>query len=154
MYGSVFARPRALSLTLLLATVAIAGCDSNDDGPGGSGGNVTFRADGDRVSLAGGAGIVSGLLSLGAADAGGDVSAGFIVEDGEGTYDIEDDEIFAFYEDEDGNTYNATSGTIRIEDLDDNSVSGTFEFDAETEDGDEISITDGEFDVRVEDVDV
>jgi len=153
MYGSVFARPRVLSL-LLLSTLTIAGCDSNDDGPGGSGGNVTFRADGDRISLAGGAGIVSGALSLGAASAGGDISAGFIVEDSEGTYDIEDDEIFAFYESEDGDTYNATSGTIRIEDLDDNSVSGTFEFTGETDDGVEIEITDGEFDVRLTNTDV
>lgn len=146
-------RTRALCTALLLGALplALTACDSgdSDDDDDGSSSPVSLRADGELVEfVGGGASIVSGQLSLGAADTGGDPSAGFIVEPAEGTYSIAGDDVFAFYS-VDGDSYTAVSGTVTIESLDDDSMRGTFEFDAESDSGDEIEITDGRFDVEV-----
>ena len=149
-------RPRVLArafvLPVLIGTLALAGCDSSDDG-GDDGGTFSLRANGTLVEFDGAsAGLVDGRLSVGAASAGGSPSAGFLVPDAAGTYSVAGGDVFAFYQNAAGTSYVGVTGTVTVQTLTATQTSGTFSFEGLSDASGTVSVTQGRFDVPVVDV--
>lgn len=156
------ARNRFRILPVLLALfLVVAGCDSNDDGDdGGNGnpfGNGTMEAtvDGNSFDAAVVVGIFqSGVVSvtgnLGATNPGSQEQISITVPNAaEGTFQVSPiSGISAIYAT--GNLTGAdgwvgVSGSITIDNLSDEGVSGTFSFTGQNNAQETISVTNGEF---------
>lgn len=145
---------RVLSLCLL-ALLFIA-CDSNDsDGDEFAMGTMEAEIDGVTWQAANAnanrveAGPISTLTIAGATASVEALSIALVNVTAAGTYSLSSGSSASFTREANfSGIYNSTSGSVTISHIDEETVEGTFSFEARNTAGETISVTNGRFDVE------
>lgn len=143
-------------LSLILSLFLWVGCDSGSDDDALALGTMRAQINGASWQAANATAnrVTAGSLTqvtVSGATVQAQIVSFSITDTGTGTYTIDDvltparDVLSASYTAGIGQTFIATSGTIRIDRFDDEVVEGTFSFEAANQAGETVSVTDGQF---------
>lgn len=145
-------------LSLCLLALLVIACDSNDnDGDGDEFAMGTMKAEIDGVAWTAAnananrveAGSISTLTIAGATASVEAISIALVNVTAAGTYSLSSGSSASFTREANfSGIYNSTSGSVTISHMDEETVEGTFSFEARNTAGETISVTNGRFDVE------